>query len=259
MRNLARLFVALCVVLLSMPYRAEARQLVTMRGRIGFSGDPSPEVRIQLRGTGQPAVEQYSRNGTFEFPHVTPGPYEISFQAMGYDSSTETIAIRGNEEFMFQLRPLSPPASTETRSVLDYQVPRSARKELDAANKQREKSNCAGAIVHLRKALEIFDRYAEAHTEMGRCHADMGEWKDAEHEFKRSLELHPSMIATLNLADVYLSEDRGEDAEDLLKGSIDPFLQQHRERELLQQLRLYVNQARPGAFSDRIRSLLQSP
>lgn len=230
MKNRPKLFVLFCVVFLSMLDLAEAMQPVTMRGRIRFSGDQSPGVvRIQLRGIGQVIEDQYPRDGSFAF-EVAPGPYEISIQAAGYDSSTETLNIRGNEECAFQLRSSMPSASADTKSVLDYQIPASARKELDAGRKLRAKRDCAGALDCFRKAIEIFDRYADAHAEMGSCSADLADWDSAASEFKRSLDIRSSVVVALNLVDVYRAQHRDGEAEDQLKRSIDPFLQQHRAR-----------------------------
>jgi tetratricopeptide (TPR) repeat protein len=65
------------------------------------------------------------------------------------------------------------------------------------------------SIVNLKKAIEIYPKYTEAHVEAGKAYFMGNNYDSAEYHFKRALELTPDQaIAANNLGTIYLRTNR---------------------------------------------------
>jgi tetratricopeptide (TPR) repeat protein len=75
---------------------------------------------------------------------------------------------------------------------LKRKIPRAARREFQRAEKAERRGDVAGAIAHLRKAIEIEPRFMEAHNNLGARLMERGERELAAAEFRAAAELDPS-------------------------------------------------------------------
>src|SRR5262249_19745171 len=98
-------------------------------------------------------------------------------------------------------------------SVREFLVPKTAREEFDRARKELRGGNCTKAIAHFEQGLRIFEEDASAHNDVGNCYRKLGKLDKAEESFKRAGALSDSVYIRLNLAEVYTSQERFNEAE----------------------------------------------
>jgi tetratricopeptide (TPR) repeat protein len=90
-------------------------------------------------------------------------------------------------------RCLSSPAGLT--SVHELQIPERA---LEACNRGTQKfaaKDSAGSIVEFQKAIKAFPDYYEAYAKIGAADLDIGNWKDAESSFRKSIALSAGQYA----------------------------------------------------------------
>ena len=147
-------------------------------------------------------------------------------------------AWTGDTFTLIELRPMPDAVRpAETTSVWELRIPESARRQFLAGNKKLMENNCAKAVDHLKKAIQTYAEYGDAHRAMGECYALADEIETAEREFKLALE-QPHM------PDLHL-----------LLGKI--YARQANEGLLVRQLELYLAEEKPGPMRDRMRALLK--
>jgi Tfp pilus assembly protein PilF len=93
-------------------------------------------------------------------------------------------------------------------SVWNLRVPKSARRQFQAAQNKLSEHNCVPALDHLKKAIDIYAEYGDAHKAMGECYAQMNELETAEQEFKRALEQPHRAELHLLLRKIYIREGK---------------------------------------------------
>jgi Flp pilus assembly protein TadD len=90
--------------------------------------------------------------------------------------------------------------------VWQLRVPESARRQFEAARTKLQENNCAGALNHLRKAIQSYADYGDAHTALGECYAQMDQFDAAEQEIKHALEQPHRPELHLFLGKIYARE-----------------------------------------------------
>src|SRR5262249_15616320 len=98
-----------------------------------------------------------------------------------------------------------------------------AKKEYELGIREQKDGKCDVRLTHLQKAVELYPQYAEAFTEIGRCYLQMKDLASAETAFKKAAELSPEVYPTVNLATLYVSEGRLDEAQAI----ITPLLKTH--------------------------------
>ena len=77
------------------------------------------------------------------------------------------------------------------------------------------------ALAEYRGAFEIQSDRAESHYNLGLLHQRLGDLKEAEEAYLKALEIAPySMLAYVNLADLYRAQGRGTEGEKLLRSGL---------------------------------------
>ena len=158
-------------------------------------------VRVRLeRFGGIPIQEVLLRENRFDIRDVERGHYTLVVSAPDYENAQQEIDVPGDAP-VISLRPKRSRVRTtaDTVSVWDLKVPKSARREFDAATKQRGQDNCADALEHLKKAIRMYADYGDAHHAMGNCYARLNQMDAAKQELKRALELPHSPDLHLSL------------------------------------------------------------
>jgi len=64
------------------------------------------------------------------------------------------------------------------------------------------------ALDRLKKAIDIYAQYGDAHKAMGECYAEMNQLETAEQEFKRALEQPHTAELHLLLRKIYVREGK---------------------------------------------------
>jgi tetratricopeptide (TPR) repeat protein len=98
----------------------------------------------------------------------------------------------------------------------DLEIPSRAKKEFNAGMRQRKDEKCAKAMPHLQKAVDIFPKYGEAYTEIGRCYVQMKNRAAAEEVFKKAIQFTTGVYPAVNLSSLFLDEGRLDEAQQLI-------------------------------------------
>lgn len=99
--------------------------------------------------------------------------------------------------------------------------PSKARKEFVRAQKALGNGQIPDSIQHLRKALEIFPSYFEAHNNLGVRYMRLGDFERAATEFEAAVNLDPlAVIANTNLALARIALHRYDEAEPLARRAL---------------------------------------
>jgi len=207
-----RIAIVIAMLALSVPSLPTAAQVLvyTVHGMV--MGPPhlsaAEMVRVRLeRFGGMPTHEVFLHENRFNIRDVERGHYTLIVTAPDYETVQQEIDVPGDAP-VISLRPKRSRvrAAAETVPVWDLKVPKSARREFDAATKQRGQDNCPDALEHLKKAVQMYSDYGDAHHAMGKCYARLNQMDAAKQELKRALELPHSPDLHLSLGLLYSRE-----------------------------------------------------
>jgi tetratricopeptide (TPR) repeat protein len=182
-----------------------------------------PMARVELLRARTPVdTEITDSEGRFRFTYVAPGPYTISVDHADYQASSIEIDAPSTAfpVFVDLARKRVVETKASVRPLREYLVPKGAQKEFDRGRDSVRQQDCSSAIVHFEKGLRLFDGDASAHNELGNCYRKVGRFDRAEDSFKRARALTDSEYVVLNLAEVYTSQKRFDEAETLLLETI---------------------------------------
>jgi tetratricopeptide (TPR) repeat protein len=193
-----------------------------IEGQVRWTGRSAGPVRVQLQRLGDTIREQVSADGRFYFPEIPHGLYTLVVEAPGYDSFFRYVEVPGDLNVLVELGPHGYKSEDipATTSVSEYQVPSSARREFESAQRRIRSGDCKGALDRLKKAIRTFARYADAHNAAGSCYVQLSEMHLAEESYKEAASLTSSVYPALNLADIYRKQSRIREAEEVLTSAI---------------------------------------
>jgi tetratricopeptide (TPR) repeat protein len=183
----------------------------TVHGAVRVTAAGSPiVVRLQLQQYGMTIQELFVRENRFQFPNVGEGRYTIVAEAAGYDTVHEDIDVPGDWALIDLHPSRNRTQPSGAVSVWDLKVPKSARRQFEAAKGALAKDKCANALAHLKKATHIYNQYGDAHKVMGECYAKMNQLEVAEQEFRRALDQPHTPELHLLLGAIYVREGKPE-------------------------------------------------
>jgi Flp pilus assembly protein TadD len=173
----------------------------SIRGRVVLPDGAlaSEAFRITLlvmRGTQ--ASSYTDQQGQFEFRGLTPGEYSIEVEGdpHRFELTRETVQVyRGTPSLVtVTLREKSGPAARDRKSPavsvaeIKQDVPAKARGEFERASKAAREGKRDDAVLHLRKAIEIYPNFLMARNDLGALLLESGNLEQAEQELRRTLE-----------------------------------------------------------------------
>src|SRR5262249_36202883 len=130
----------------------------------------------------------FLREHRFEFFNIEGGQYTLVVDAPGYQTVRQDVDVPG-EWPVIDLHPeRNATGPAEAVSVTDLRIPKSARRHFAAAQNKLLEHDCMHALERLKKAIDIYAEYGDAHKAMGECYAEMNQFETAEQEFKLALE-----------------------------------------------------------------------
>ena len=189
------LFVKSVIFSVGLVLMADAASLAQLSGltlhgtvRMNTAIAPAGVVRVQLQKFGVPIQVTFLRESRFEFSNIEQGHYTLVVDAPGYKTAIQDIEVPG-EWPVVQLRPQeNTPQPAEAEPVWNLKIPKSARRQFDAAKSKLVENKWAEALDHLKRAIQSYPEYGDAHKAMGVCYAQMNQLEMAEQEFKLALE-----------------------------------------------------------------------
>jgi predicted Zn-dependent protease len=216
--------IVLCVLLAAASLHASE-----IEGQVRANGAVVIQGTVQLFRERVPMEDRFiGSNGRFEFRNLMPGSYSVRIRAEGFSEqevAVTLITVKSREVVMVDMRPVdkATPKPGGVISVIEAQIPQAAKREFEKGAEERKRGQCAKAIPHLQKAVADFEQYADALNELGHCFRETNEFAKSEESFKKAIEYTSTIFPSMNLADLYESQKRFQEAEEVLRRSMVKF------------------------------------
>ncbi len=164
---------------------------------------PNTPVRVKLTFNGRPIHETFTDlSGRFTFPGLKSGTYQLMAEGDGLTFETTTVtadipAFGGSGQGFtqdIQLRPISHKSNNGPGVVNAFtqNVPAAAKQALEAGLKLAEEGKAPAAIESMRKAIQIFPEYFDAHLQLGNVFLKTDQLQDAIAELDKAREVNPN-------------------------------------------------------------------
>lgn len=189
-------------------------------------------LKIILTTIETPLMTIYTdKHGEFVFRNLKAGTYYVQVFADEklYEPVNEQIWLNpGAPAYVtIHLKAKVGPRARESRGntvtagEVDQQIPVTARKEFEQAQKLITKGAIDSAISHLNQAIEIYPNYLTARNDLGVQYLKQKRLTEAEEQFRFILETSPKYFnARLNLGVVLVEQKRfPESIEELIKAA----------------------------------------
>ncbi len=195
----------LLVAFLTCATFAVAQSANVLQGRaITPSGlQPNNPVRVKLTFNGRAIHETFTDlSGRFSFPGLGRGTYQLTAEGDGVTFETTSvyaeISAFGSAPQSFtqdiQLRPIrnKPASQAGVINAFTQAVPEAARQALEVGLKLAEDGKTKAAVENMRKAIQIFPDYFDAHLQLGNTFLKTEQFSDAIAELDRAREINPN-------------------------------------------------------------------
>jgi tetratricopeptide (TPR) repeat protein len=180
-----------------------------VRGQISseiiFAG--SWVVELVANGHSVCASTYVKSDGSFEFPSVNSGGYELRVTATGGAIvHHQNVMISGPEQNLSINIPAGAGAESKgggTVSIrqLQHKVPSTAQKEFSKGMAASKKGDHQGAVDHFEKAVGIDPELADGYNNLGAAHAALGQLEQAAAQFQKAIDVVPDhRLALANLS-----------------------------------------------------------
>jgi cytochrome c-type biogenesis protein CcmH/NrfG len=183
----------------------------------------SDTVAFQTEATTDP-------QGKFDFAGLGPTRYRLTIEGQGVRPYESVLDVSMSHMAYKQITlkfvkapnaSIVPPEGPG--SSLDADVPKAARKEYEEGQKSvNEKKDADSGISHYRKAIQIYDKYTEAHLALGLLYLDLRKFDEAQASLQKANVLTPNAPGPyLAMGTMYNLEKKFDDAEKVLKHALE--------------------------------------
>lgn len=202
--------------------------LHTIRGQVSLPNGQmvNTYVRLTLRLTTQERVREAHTDslGNFEFKDVPSNQYElVAWGTDDFETTVERIELSGNISYTEtrhiylrekeEVKPAPPKPGVVSVRELDQTIPKAARREYQRGVKASTNGRREQAVVHFQRAIEIYDRFVQAHNDLGVQYLRLGRWDEARAAFTKAISLEPGMRPPyVNLGYVQIQQRQYEEA-----------------------------------------------
>ena len=190
--------------------------------------DVTTPVHIRLYGTDSPftAFATSNSHGSFRFRGLQPGTYIVSAFIRRHGEARRTAVVtnsfadaKGIVRITIPLPPQNSSADRARRrsmvSVGELSIPEAARQKLMESQKDLARRDTEHAIAHLKEAVELAPKYADAWNSLGVISYQTRHYSEAEQYFRKALEADPgNWTPALNLGGVLLNMNQPKEALD---------------------------------------------
>ncbi len=155
-------------------------------------------VLLERPDSGVVQQAQTDSQGKFHFRGLGQMPYKITVRAHGYEiyETAVDLTLVSRSFVEIRLRPLrsaskeQPPAAGSLVSARDAQIPPSAVSEFEKGKKLLlDGKNAGKSIDHFKKAVQIYDKFPQAHVLLGVAYLDQQKAADAEQAFQKAIDV----------------------------------------------------------------------
>ncbi|HEV8431359.1 MAG TPA: tetratricopeptide repeat protein [Pyrinomonadaceae bacterium] len=196
---------ALALVLVCSCLASGQNAINELQGRvITPSGtQPTNPVRVKLTFNGRHIHETFTDlSGHFSFPGLSRGTYQLTAEGDGLTFETTVvyaeISAFGSAGQSFtqdiQLRPIAhkPTAQPGVVNAFTQQVPPTARQAHDTGLKLAAEGKTVDAVENMRKAIQIFPEYFDAHLQLGNMFLKQDQFNEAITELDLARQINPN-------------------------------------------------------------------
>ena len=186
-------------------------------------------MKATLLTVSGPQSTVYTDNqGSFEFPDLVPGNYEVQIETNGqqYDVVSQSVQVfRGAPSIItITLRDKTSATRTENKSLSVAElaeVPKAAKKEFDLATKAFAEKRIDESTAHLRKAISIYPNFVMARNDLGAQLLAQGKLDEAAEELRQAILIDAKAFnPKLNLGIVLVQQHQFTEAADVLSRAI---------------------------------------
>lgn len=198
-------FALVLVLLLSWFSITVAQSANVLEGKVitPYGTQPTTPVRVRLTFSGRQIHETFTDlSGRFSFPGLSRGRYQLTAEGDGQTFETTTvyadISAFGPAPQSFtqdiQLRAIRHKPNTQPGVVnaFSQDVPAAAKQALDAGLKLAGEGKTDAAIENMRKAIQIFPDYFDAHLQLGNTFLKIDQLQDAIAELDKARLINPN-------------------------------------------------------------------
>lgn len=192
-------------VLLACSTVAFAQSAHVLEGKvISPSGtQPNNPVRVKLTFNGRAIHEAFTDlSGRFSFPGLSRGTYQLTAEGDGVTFETTVVSAQvaafGPAPQMFtqdiQLRPIrhKPVGQPGVINAFTQDIPPAAKQALDAGIKLAAEGKTEAAVENMRKAIQIFPNYFDAHLQLGNTFLKINQLPEAIAELDLARQINPN-------------------------------------------------------------------
>ena len=177
---------------------------------------PEAQASVSLHGATAPfgSATLTDEHGRFRFRKLAQGAYTVVVFEPGRGEARETVEVGpGVADPAGRVKvTLHPKFVDETLgraakvSARELSIAPGARREYDEAHKRLRRSDAAGAVAHLKRAVEIAPQFSAAWNQLGTIAYQTQKYPDAETDFRKSLAADPDAFEPLvNLGGVLIN------------------------------------------------------
>jgi len=180
---------------------------------------PNNPVRVKLTFNGRPIHETFTDlSGRFTFPGLKSGTYQLTAEGDGMTFETTAVpadipAFGGSGQSFtqdIQLRPIihKPNTGPGVVNAFTQNVPAAAKQAFEAGLKSAEEGKAPAAIENMRKAIQIFPEYFDAHLQLGNVFLKTDQLQEAIAELDKAREINPNDERTYQSFGLLLMKQR---------------------------------------------------
>jgi len=188
---------------------------------------PEAAASVSLHGATAPfeSATLSDERGRFRFRKVAPGVYTLAVFQPAFGEARQTVEVgpgvadsAGRVKVTLRLESGKFESDDARRrgatvSTRELSIPARARREYREAQRCLSRRDVAGAVAHLRRAIEIAPRFAAAWNHLGTIAYQGRNYKEAEDNFRHGLAADPEAFEPLvNLGGVLLNLGRVDEA-----------------------------------------------
>lgn len=189
-------------------------------------------TRISLETSrGVKAVIFTDNQGRFQFLGLTPGSYRVVIEGdkLRFETTTASTEVFPNSPAILNIVLRERKNSNESNGKgtaistveFDPDIPTGAKKEFERAANASKEGKPDEAIVHLRKAIELYPRYLMAHNDLGAQLLGQGKLEEAAISLRKAVEIGPKAFnPMLNLGIVLVHQQNYSEAAQTLRGAL---------------------------------------
>jgi Flp pilus assembly protein TadD len=191
-------------------------------------------VRLGSNEIAYQAEQTTDSQGRFSFDGLEIAAYHLTVEGQGFQPFDRVVDIRmsrmANERItLYPDRPskkekaVPPEGPGSTVNARDESIPAEARREYETAHKLlTEKQDAEGGVKHLRKAIQLYDRYAEAYMVLGLTYLELLRPDDARPLLQKAIDIDPTAPgAYFGLGTLFNQQKKYEDAEKILNHGLE--------------------------------------